>query len=55
LRHGDHIRLGQAEFVFLTRERDLPRPASRRWIGAILLLAALAVLSALAWWFLGSP
>jgi ferric-dicitrate binding protein FerR (iron transport regulator) len=41
--------------VFLTRERDLARPASRRWIGAILLLATLAVLGALAWWFLGSP
>ena len=55
LRHGDHIRLGQAEFVFLTRERDLPRPASRRWIGAIVLLAVLGIVGALAWWFLGSP
>ncbi|MBQ4854427.1 FHA domain-containing protein [Rhodanobacter sp. B2A1Ga4] len=55
LRHGDHIRLGQAEFVFLTRERDLPEPASRRWIGIVLLLAALGVLGALAWWLLGSP
>jgi len=55
LRHGDHIRLGQAEFVFLTRERDQPGAASRRWIGAILLLAALGVLGALAWWFLGLP
>ena len=53
LRHGDHIRLGQAEFVFLTRERDLPRAASRRWIGIVVLL--LAATGALAWWFLRSP
>lgn len=52
LRHGDHIRLGQAEFVFLTREHDLPWPVSRRRIAiAGLLLAALVVV---VWWFLGS-
>lgn len=55
LRHGDHIRLGQAEFVFLTREPGLPRPAFRRWIGAILLLAVLGALGVLAWRLLGSP
>jgi pSer/pThr/pTyr-binding forkhead associated (FHA) protein len=55
LRHGDHVRLGQAEFVFLTRERDQREPVPRRWIGAVLLLAALGVLGTLAWWLLGSP
>lgn len=53
LQHGDHIRLGQAEFVFLTRERGQPEPVSRRWIGLAALL--LAVAGALAWWFLRSP
>lgn len=53
LRHGDHIRLGQAEFVFLTREHGQPEPASRRRIGAIALL--LVALGALAWWWLRSP
>jgi pSer/pThr/pTyr-binding forkhead associated (FHA) protein len=49
LKHGDHIRLGHAEFVFLTRERGAagwPRP---RWIAAGVL--ALAGLGALAWWW----
>jgi pSer/pThr/pTyr-binding forkhead associated (FHA) protein len=53
LRHGDHIRLGQAEFVFLTREHGVPEPASRRWIGIVALLLAAA--GALAWWLLRSP
>lgn len=55
LRHGDHIRLGQAEFVFLTRECDQPDPASRRWTGMLVLLAALGGAGALAWWWFGSP
>jgi hypothetical protein len=49
LRHGDRIRLGQAEFVFLTRERGMRGAASLRWIAAGLL--ACAGLGALAWWF----
>jgi hypothetical protein len=53
LRHGDHIRLGQAEFVFLTREHDVPEPASRRWIGIVAL--SLAAAGAMAWWLLRSP
>ena len=48
LKHGDHIRLGQAELVFLTRERGATDPRRRRWLFAAgtLFLA----LSALAWW-----
>jgi hypothetical protein len=49
LKHGDHIRLGQAELMFLTREHGARSPARRRWITAGLL--ALAVLGALVWWF----
>ncbi len=48
LKHGDHIRLGEAELVFLTRESGAPNPRRLRWM-----VAALAVclgLSALAWW-----
>ena len=53
LQHGDHLRLGQAEFVFLTRECDRPWPVSRRRIAiAGLLLAALV--GGVAWWLLGS-
>lgn len=55
LRHGDHIRLGQAEFVFLTREHGQPEPASRRRIVVVVLLAAVGALAVLAWWFFGSP
>ena len=53
LRHGDHIRLGQAEFVFLTREHDVPGPVRRRWIGVVALL--LPVTGMLAWWLLRWP
>ncbi len=49
LKHGDHIRLGQAEFVFLTRESRQPRQHRRAWMMAGLLL--LAGLAALAWRF----
>lgn len=55
LRHGDHVRLGQAEFVFLTREHDQPEPASRRRIAVAVLLAAVVAVAALAWWLRGSP
>jgi pSer/pThr/pTyr-binding forkhead associated (FHA) protein len=43
LRHGDRIRLGNAEFVFLTREggrRPIGRPGL--WLAGALLLAAVA-------------
>ncbi|MEO8810413.1 MAG: FHA domain-containing protein [Rhodanobacter sp.] len=48
LKHGDHIRMGQAEFVFLTRERGAADRARLRWIGVGVLL--LIVLGAFAWW-----
>lgn len=51
LRHGDHVRLGQAEFVFLTRERDAA--PGGRWRRVAALLLALAAVGALAWWLLG--
>ncbi|MGB3382516.1 FHA domain-containing protein [Rhodanobacter sp. FW102-FHT14D06] len=53
LRHGDHIRLGQAEFVFLTREHGQPRHSYGRWIGGA--VALLLVAGAVAWWWLRSP
>ena len=50
LKHGDHIRLGQAELVFLTRESGAPDPRRLRWvIGA---LAACVGLGALVWWLI---
>ncbi len=48
LKHGDHIRLGQAELVFLTRESGATNPRRRGWVVAA--LAVLLGLSALAWW-----
>lgn len=45
LKHGDHIRLGQAEFLFLTREHGAPRLLRPRWIVASLLLVGLGVLA----------
>ncbi len=47
LKHGDHIRLGEAEFLFLTRERGTRRWPALRWTVAGLLLLGLL---ALAWW-----
>lgn len=48
LKHGDHIRLGQAELAFLTRERGLVGTGRLRWVVAGVLL--LAVAGALVWW-----
>lgn len=47
LRHGDRVRFGQAEFVFLTRERGA-KVAHRGWFA--LAAAALVVLGVVAWW-----
>ncbi|HEY8586348.1 MAG TPA: FHA domain-containing protein [Rhodanobacter sp.] len=52
LQHGDHIRFGEAEFVFLTREAGQPNPAVHRWIGAAVLLPMFGVL---VWLLLHSP
>lgn len=51
LRHGDHVRLGQAEFVFLTRERGVVASRQLRWIAGGLL--ALIVAGVIAWWLVG--
>ena len=50
LKHGDRVRLGQAEFVFLTREHGVAAGRHRLLVTATLVLAALA---GLAWWLLG--
>jgi pSer/pThr/pTyr-binding forkhead associated (FHA) protein len=50
LKHGDHIRLGQAEFVFLTREPGAGVKIRLRWIVAGVL--ALIGLVVLAWWLM---
>lgn len=47
LKHGDRIRLGHAEFVFLTRELHAPGRAWPRWLALTLLL--LTALGALVW------
>lgn len=50
LRHGDRLRLGQAEFVFLTREGA---GRARQLLGWCLGVAtALAMAAAAAWWLL---
>ena len=48
LKHGDRLRLGQAEFVFLTREPGEGSPRlAWRIVAGIVIVAAVA---ALAWW-----
>jgi hypothetical protein len=51
LKHGDRVRLGQAEFVFLTREPGATDHRRRRLLAAATLL--LLALAAVAWWLLG--
>jgi len=43
LKHGDRVRLGQAEFVFLTREAGDRRIGMRHWLVGGLLLAAMLI------------
>lgn len=50
LKHGDHIRLGQAQFVFLTRERGVVNGASWRWRWIAITVVALIGLAAFVWW-----
>lgn len=49
LKHGDHIRLGHAELLFLTREHGARRWPALSWVVAGLLLLGLVVL---AWWLI---
>jgi hypothetical protein len=51
LKHGDRIRLGQAEFVFLTREPGSRRGRLLRWITAGVAVVVVAA-ALLAWWLL---
>jgi hypothetical protein len=51
LKHGDRVRLGQAEFVFLTREHGAADHRRRRLLAAATLL--LLALAAVAWWLVG--
>lgn len=50
LKHGDRVRLGQVEFVFLTREPG--QHSHARSIAIALGVVALAALAVLAWWLL---
>ena len=50
LKHGDRVRLGQAEFVFLTRERGTSGLAVMGWVALGLLL--LGGLGGFAWWLI---
>lgn len=50
LKHNDHVRFGQAEFVFLTREPGAARSRRLQWLLAGTML--LIVLVALAWWLI---
>lgn len=54
LKHGDRIRLGQVELVFLTRDRSSPGPRHLRRL-AIVGLAVFIGLGVLAWWLLLLP
>ncbi|RAO76598.1 FHA domain-containing protein [Dyella jiangningensis] len=51
LKHGDRVRLGQVEFVFLTREpgQRSPMRSVAVAVGVVVVIAAVA---ALAWWLL---
>ena len=50
LKHGDRVRLGQVEFVFLTREPG--QHSHKRGIAIALGVVALAAIAVLAWWLL---
>jgi hypothetical protein len=50
IKHGDHLRFGQIEFVFLTSEAG--KRSRARWIWPVAGVAAMAGLAALAWWLM---
>jgi hypothetical protein len=49
IKHGDRVRFGQAEFVFLTRE---PRAHRRQGVMVAVAVLAVAGLAALGWWLM---
>jgi pSer/pThr/pTyr-binding forkhead associated (FHA) protein len=49
LKHGDLVRLGQAELVFLTREHGARRRLPLVRVAAV--IVAVASLAALGWWW----
>lgn len=50
LRHGDHIRLGKVELIFLTREPGSAKPfALGRLLIALIVVAAVVGMAAWAW------
>jgi len=49
IKHGDRIRFGQVEFVFLTREPGARKPAVSIVLASML---ALTAVGALLWWWL---
>jgi hypothetical protein len=49
LKHGDHVRLGEAEFLFLTSERGTDRAGLYRWLAMGL---AVIGIGSLAWWLI---
>lgn len=52
IRHGDRIRFGQSEFVFLTREPGASRLGRVGWFA--LAVVVLAALGGAAWWLLSA-
>lgn len=49
LKHGDRVRLGQAEFVFLTREAGDGRIGTRHWLVGAVLVAVMVFAFFLIW------
>lgn len=49
LKHGDHVRLGEAEFRFLTREQSGDPSGRQRWLAAGVVVTGIALL---AWWLI---
>jgi hypothetical protein len=52
IRHGDRVRFGQSEFVFLTREPGASRLGRVGWFALAMVL--LMALGGVAWWWLSA-